>query len=136
MPKGSGEVMAGPGFRVNFACPELQDVLRNMDRYNTRQAVKIEQAVSTSTKNIAKGARQRIPVRTGDLKKSVRSNFDVRQIQGVVRAKEYYAHLVEFGAAAVPSKNIPKRNERPFMRPAFEDEKPALIRGIREAVRP
>lgn len=123
------------GFNVNFTCPELQNALRNISNYNTRTAVKIEQAVSASTKAIGKGARQRIPVDTGDLKRSVRTNFDVRKIQGTVRAKEFYAHLVEFGARAVPSRNIPQRRERPFLRPAYEAEKPNLVRAITQAVR-
>lgn len=124
------------GFNVHFDCPELRNVLRNIDRYNARTAVNIENAVSASTKNIAKGCRQRVPKRTGDLKKSIRSSFDIRKIQGTVRAKEFYAHFVEFGAKAVPAKNIPQRNERPYMRPSYEEEKPNLIRGITEAVRP
>lgn len=128
--------MAGRGFRVNFSCPELQDVLRNMDRYNTRQAVKIEQAVSISTKNIAKDARQHVPIRTRKLKRSIRSSFDVRKIQGTVKAKEFYAHFIELGAKASPIHNIPARPAKPFLKPAFDAEKPNLIRAIIEAVRP
>jgi hypothetical protein len=32
--------------------------------------------------------------------------------------------------------DIPSVRERPYMRPAFENEKPSLIRGIKEAVKP
>lgn len=83
-------------------------------------------------------------------------------IEGYVSARKPYAHLVEFGARAVTivPKNkkamtlaasggaayglnefaakvdVPTRAEHPFMRPAFEAEKPALIRAIAEAVKP
>lgn len=126
------------GFHVNFSCPELQGVLQNIERYNTRQAVKVEQAVSTSTKNIAKGARQRVPIRTGDLKKSVRSNFDIRKIQGTVRAKEFYAHMIEFGTKPhnIGNGHHPGTTARPFLRPAYEDEKPNLIKNVKDAVKP
>ena len=118
-------------FRVNLDCPELREVLRNMDRYNTRTAVKIEQAIQTSTRNIATGVRRRIPVRTGLSKKSTRSRFDVRKVQGTVAVKRPTAHLVEFGHGG--PKPAP---EHPFMRPAYEDEKPNLIRNLAEATRP
>lgn len=128
--------MAGRGFSVNFKCPELQNVLQNIEKYNTKQAVKVEEAVKSSTKVIGAGAKQRVPVRTGNLKKSIRSSFDIRKIQGTVKAKAPHAHLVEFGAKAHPAKNIPKRTEKPYLRPAFENEKPALIKAITEAVKP
>lgn len=121
------------GFYVNFSCPEIKNAISNLKSYDTKTAMKIEQAVSSSTKTIGKEARTRIPVRTGKLKKSVRTNFNITKCEGTVKAKQYYAHFVEFGAKA--SGNIPKRNEQPYMRPSFEAEKPNLIRNIEEAVK-
>jgi len=124
------------GFYVNFKVPELQEAIAKIGSYNTKTAMKIEDAVNRATKGISKGARQRVSVASGDLKKSIRSRFDKKTITGYVAAKEYYAHFVEFGAKANAKHHIPKRAERPFMRPAFEDYKPTLIREITEAVRP
>lgn len=150
------------GFRINFSVPELSKTLSQISAYDGKTAIKIENAVRGSTKNICSGAKKRVPVRTGALKKSISSQFDQRTVTGYVAARKPHAHLVEFGARAaktVPdtkkalkipwlggmgvggtyfakSANIPARRERPYMRPAFEDEKPNLIRKIKEAVKP
>lgn len=124
----------GRGFRVNFSVPELQTATQNLSAYDGRIAGKIEDAVSTATKNISTGARQRVPVRSGDLKKSIRSRFDKKSITGYVSAKQYYAHMIEFGVKACPSKNIPARPAKPYMKPSFEAEKPKLINDIKQAV--
>ena len=143
------------GFQVKFSVPELQQAMNKMSAYDGRTAGKIEDAVSTSTKAISKGAKQRAPVRSGKLKKSISSRFDKKTITGYVSAKTPYAHLVEFGAKAriITSKStmmidengirrfamsakIPKRNERPYMRPAFEAERGNLVKNITQAVQP
>ncbi|HBR33188.1 MAG TPA: hypothetical protein DD734_01030, partial [Firmicutes bacterium] len=86
------------GFRVYFDVPELEQTLGQLKAYDGKTALKVEEAVSASTKNIAKGARQRVPVRSGKLKKSIRSRFDKRAVTGYVQARQPHAHLVEFGA--------------------------------------
>jgi HK97 gp10 family phage protein len=119
------------GFQVNFKVPELKDALSKLSAYDSKTAAKIEDAVSTSTKAIARGARKRVPIRTGDLKKSVTSRFDKNRVVGTVAAREPYAHLVEFG-----HKGPAPAGEHPYMRPAFEDERPNLVRNIAQAVKP
>jgi HK97 gp10 family phage protein len=152
----------GRGFQLNFSVPELGEAIRKVGAYDTKTAQKIENQVNKSTKNIGVGARRRVPVRSGYLKKRILSRFDARSITGYVAAKAPHAHLVEFGAKGaterpdtkkalkIPwrggmgvggeyyakSADIPARREHPFMRPAFEDEKPNLIRGIKEAIKP
>ena len=123
--------MAGRGFRVYFDCPELRDVLRNMERYNTRQAVKIENAVKESTKAIRKGVLRRINNHSGYLRQHTKYSFNINTVTGTVSEKAPHAHLVEFGHGG-PS----PAPEHPTMRPAFEDEKPNLIRNLAAAVRP
>ena len=152
--------MSGKGFRVNFSVPELSQTISQIDAYDGRTAAKVEKAVQTSTKNIGAGARRRVPVRSGDLKKAISSRFDSKSITGYVAARKPYAHLVEFGAKGAAEKpekkkalqipspgigladisatkaQIPARREHPYMRPSFEDEKPKLIQGVKEAVKP
>jgi HK97 gp10 family phage protein len=158
-------------FQIWFSVPEIGEALDKISAYDGKSALRIENAVRESTKNIKNGAKQRVPVRTGRLQKTITSGFNARNIQGYVRAGSYnggwgggapYAHLVEFGAraAVVKPKNakalkigrpgaeaaglkefsgqvkISKRNEQPFMRPAVEDEKPDLIKNLKEAVQP
>ncbi len=128
----------GRGFRVNFSVPELQQAVDKLSAYNGRAAARVEDAVSKATKNISKGAKSRVRVRTGKLKKSITSRFDKKSITGYVAAKTPYAHLIEFGARvhdAPPPFGKSWTTESPYMRPAFEQEKPTLIREITQAVK-
>lgn len=145
------------GFYVNFKVPELDQALKNMSKYNGKTALKVEGVVQSSTKAIKNGATMRIHSVSGNLKKRTTYSFNKQKITGTIRSRSPVAHLVEFGAKATvvkPSKkkaltidqfgnrnyakeaHIPKRAERPYMRPAYEDEKPNMIRGLREAVQP
>lgn len=152
----------GRGFRVYFDVPELEKTLSQIKAYDGKTALRVEEAIDISTKNIANGARRRVPVRSRQLKKSIGSRFDKKTVTGYVTARKPHAHLVEFGAKSATVKperkkalkipwsgglgvggtyfaakaDIPARREHPFMRPAFEDEKPKLIKRVREAVRP
>jgi pectin methylesterase-like acyl-CoA thioesterase len=150
----------GRGFQVNFSVPELSEAIAQIGAYDGRTAAKVEKAVQTATKNIGAGARRRVPVKSGDLKKSISTRFDSKSITGYVAARKPHAHLVEFGAKGATEKpetkkalkipspglgvasmyaasaDIPARREHPYMRPSFEDEKPNLIRGVKEAVKP
>lgn len=149
------------GFRVNMSVPELGRALQQISAYDGKAALGIENAVHSSTKAIGVGARQRVSVKTGNLKKKIRTRFSRNKYgrgltEGAVAGVTPYAHLVEFGAKATVVKpktkkalaidafgyrryakkaHIPKRAEHPFMRPAFENEKPNLIRNIAEAVK-
>lgn len=144
-------------FRVSMSVPEIGQTLNQIGLYDRKAALAVEQAVQSSTKAIGAGARQRVPVRSGALKKKIATRFENKGVTGIVAAKTPYAHLVEFGAKAVVIKpvnkkamridengirrfatevHVPQRAERPFLRPAFEDEKPALLKNLAKAVQP
>lgn len=153
------------GFRVSMSVPELGEAIHKIGAYNTKAAQRIEDAVESSTRAIAAGERQRVSVRTGRLKKAISSRFTRKTVSGLAIARKPYAHLVEFGAKAATAKpkkakamkivdkemvagtggqfgtafassaHIPSRRARPFARPAFEAEKPNLLRKIAEAVK-
>jgi len=145
--------MAGRGFGVTFSVPELKDAVAKIGTYDIKTTAKIEQSIANSTKAIEKGAKSRVRVRTGNLKKKISSRFDRGTLTGRVSAKTPYAHLVEFGAKAASVRpvtkkallfkggysakaNVPARTARPYMRPSFEEEKPNLIRNVKKAVQP
>lgn len=156
--------MAGRGFHVTFKVPEIANELNKIRAYDGKSRLRIEEAVATSTKNIGRGARQRAPKRSGKLRKRIVTRFNSKGPTGTIAARTPYAHLPEFGAKAAhverkrkkamtigggaygplqaghthfaTKANIPARKERPYMRPAFEDEKPNLIRNVKGAVQP
>lgn len=158
-------------FRVNMSCPELGKAIEQISAYDGRTALKVENAIQSGARNIASGAKRRVPVRSGSLKKSIvsrfsRNKYGTGKIEAEVAARQPHAHLVEFGARATvvrpktkkalriidrgmfegtggqfgaafaASATIPRRQAKPYMRPAFESEKGNLIRAVKEAVKP
>lgn len=147
-------------FRVFVDVPNLNEAVAKIGAYNGKAALKVEEAVADSTKAIGAGAKSRIRSVTGNLKKSIKTKFDKKNCVGEVYAKSpkgNHAHLIEFGVKASIAKptskkamtinaggqtvfrkkaRIPARAARPFLRPAFEDEKPNLIRNVEKAVKP
>jgi len=128
-------------------------VLSRFESYDSTTQDKIRASVLSSLNNIKAGARRRVRVRSGMLMKNITSTFDSKTASGKVSAKSPHAHLLEFGAKGVlvrpknkkalhfkggysAKANIPARSARPFMRPAFEEEKPSLIKNVTEAVKP
>ena len=144
-----------PAFKVNLGINDLERTLRDFKNYNAQAQEKLRSAVQTSTSNIMLGAKRRVSVKSGDLIKNISMTYDGNKNVGIVRAKSPHAHLVEYGAKAVheapknkkaltvhggsgfaASVNIPARKEHPFMRPAFENEKPNLIKNTEAAMKP
>lgn len=130
--------------------------LRQLDSYDKRTSDSIRKIVKDSTESVFAGAVQRVPARTGALKKSIRMRFEDTPTNtiGVVYTKEPTAHLVENGAGPVPvlmpvkkkalhpggsgyfftRANIPARKARPFMKPAMDAERLRFEAKVREAV--
>lgn len=144
-------------FTVNLGINDLQRSLGAFKTYDAQTQVKLRSAVQTSTSNIMLGAKRRARVKSGGLVKGISMSYDGIRNIGIVRAKSSHAHLVEYGARAAKERpknkralhssaltgsgfaaaaNIPARREFPFMRPAFEDEKPNLIRSAEAAIKP
>ena len=138
-------------FVVTIRVPELQKALKQVEAYDQNTRSRIGSAVQHSTNAIADGARRRVSVRTGRLIKKIGADYNSQKLEGTVTAKTPYAHLVEFGAkgaTVAPKKkkalhfggrfaasaNIPERKAKPFLRPAFEAEKPNLVNALNEAV--
>ncbi len=144
-------------FTVNLGINDLQRTLGAFKTYDAQTQEKLRTTVQSSTSAIMLGAKRRARVRSGQLVKNITMTYDGAKNIGTVRAKSPHAHLVEYGARAskvlpkqkkalhssaltgsgfAASANIPARKEYPFMRPAFEDEKPNLVRSAEAAVKP
>lgn len=87
----------------------------------------INEAVDVTRKAALEGARARVPVDTGALKKSLRSTMDKRRGAAKVTARAPHAHLVEFGTVHMDA--------HPFMLPAAEAERDNFVRRATEAGR-
>lgn len=86
---------------------------------------------------IAKDAKQRVPVNTGTLKKSIKvvagkskQNgalvFVTTSKGGGAKYDAFYSHMIEFGTSKMPA--------RPFLRPAFDTTQQETIKAIGDAL--
>lgn len=142
-------------FIAKVTSNDLTKTMSAISAWDGKTRLAIENELQSSTKNIARGAKQKAAQRSGKLKKSIKSGFDRRKPEGQVKAKTPYAHIVEFGAKAhtVKAKNkkaltissgdgvllrksakIPARKGRPFIKPAFDEEEPKLISHIKKVL--
>lgn len=141
----------------------LSECLKDISKYNGRCRLAVENALRQGTKRVAKGARRRVPVESGGLKKSITSSFKTTTLVGYARAKKPHAHLIEFGAKGTvvrPKKKtilqfhrdrwknytgdktiltfkkvtIPTRRAKPFMLPAFYSEEDKIIADVKKGL--
>lgn len=143
-------------FYAKVTSNDLTKALSDISAWDGRTRLAVENVLQDSTKNIARSAKQKAAVRSGKLKKSIKTGFDRRKPEGLIKAKTPYAHIVEFGAKAhiVKAKNkkaltifaggeellrkyakIPARKGRPFIKPAFEQEEPKLISNMKKVLK-
>jgi len=111
---------------IEFDRPSVRQALGNFSNYDAKTRRKIAKAVEKSMKEIERGAKSRVPVRTSELKKHITASFDPVTMKGSITANTFYAHFSEFGTET--------EKAQPYMRPAYESERPNLIKGIKDAV--
>lgn len=140
-------------FVVNLGINDLQRTLGAFRTYDAQTQERLRSTVQSSTSAIMLGAKRRARVKTGGLVRNITMTYDGVRNTGTVRAKSPHAHLVEYGARAalvrpvkkkalaigdnvIASAKVPARAAHPYMRPAFEDEKPNLLQATKAAVKP
>lgn len=121
----------GRGFYVSVSAPELKNVLKKFNNYDTETHDKLRGVVRSSTQRVLQGTIRRMPKRTGKMASKTTMDFDAEKCIGTVRVKSPVAHLVEYG-----HKGPHPAPEHPFMRPSYEEVKPSIISGIESAVKP
>ena len=148
--------MMGRTFYVKTDNASLSKAIRSISAFDGKARLGVENAVRKGTKAIGRTARQKAPVRTGGLRKSIRTSFKSRAISGEVKAYAPHAHLVEFGAKGgyvVKPKNkkaltvmgygiqrfsakavIPPRRAHPFMKPAYDAHDGEIITDVEKAI--
>ena len=142
---------------VRPSIPELRAAIDSLKIYDATKRIALEDAIEDSVKDMAKVARQKVPVDSGKLKKSIFSKMNRQIFTGYFGAKAHHAHLIERGVKAntikpsakkalafssggaqvfATSANIPARAAHPFIRPAYDEVLPKLIQRIRRAMQP
>jgi HK97 gp10 family phage protein len=150
--------------RVDIDIQGINAAIKDIKRWEHTKNQAVKNAINESALNIQKGAKRRCPVDTGRLRSSIamqpyNEGFTMR-----VGTKVHYAPYVEFGTGKfvdvpagvdVPTtgRQTPWRypesrggvetgemiwtsgnKPQPFLFPASEEEKPKLVRALREAL--
>lgn len=108
----------------------LEELTRKIKALPHAAQKEISKQVITSATKIRKAAQQRVPVRTGALKKSIRSKYENGKLSATIgpRGKTAWrAHFTEFGTI--------KSAAKPFMTPAWEEERPQYVDDIARTIR-
>lgn len=156
------------GFKIDITPvkSEVNEALRKIKLYDGKSRLRVEQAVEWGMDTVADQTEKRVPVKSGNLKKSISTKFKAEPLEAYVYARKpkgSHAHLVEMGAKALTivtkqkanagkrspmafaanggmafahRVKIKARQPKPFMAPAFEATRPHIIRRLRKAVQP
>lgn len=113
---------------------QVQKMLKLLPERVQRKAMK--QGVAAGARKVLSEARKLVPVKTGRLKKSLRTRYIKKASRGpfgrivykveAARPEGSHAHLVEFGTSRAAAK--------PFLRPAFEIAKEPAANAIMDKI--
>lgn len=130
---------------------EISDKLNNLFEPGGEGHKAICEALEKACMGVIKGAKERCPVDTGDLRNSIVHDIDEKNTTGYVGTSVPYAPYVEIGTGIYSSKGDgrqtpwvyvdPKTGEKvftrgshphPFLKPALEENKDAIVECFEE----
>lgn len=86
----------------------------------------MKREVKVAAVNIQNGARRRVPVKTGRLRNSITHEIAEDGLNAAIGSNAQYAPYVEFGTR--------RMRARPYLFPAFEEERPQYMARLRRAL--
>lgn len=133
----------------------LETAIRNLHSWEKEKIKKVADQYNRSALAIEKGAKLRVPTDQSVLKPSIQKDVTITQHNRVVSASVFtdvkYAPFVEFGTGSlveVPAEQeeyalqfkgktgrVRNYRARPYLFPAFEQERPILIQKLTEILR-
>jgi len=137
---------ASSGLRITVDSKELVQALNRLERLTKKRVA--TKVIRRAGAPIRADAKQRVPVRTGDLKRSIKTYVKVNQrtAYGRVESRLPYAHLVELGTKPHYQKRKLKHEKKkravkhpgakakPFLRPAFDSKKDEAVGNARQTL--
>lgn len=109
----------------------LETAIRNLHSWEKEKIKKVADQYNRSALAVEKNAKLQAPVDTGRLRSDIQKQVTKTDHNRVVSAEVFnnviYAPFVEFGAKG--------RRARPYLFPAFEQERPILIQKLKEILR-
>jgi HK97 gp10 family phage protein len=140
--------------RLDLKLDGLYKAIAKLEAWEVQKVKAVRDVVNETALNIQKGAKRNCPVNTGRLRSSIAIE-PVTSNKMVLRVGTYvkYAADVEFGTRPhkivpknkkalfwrgarhpVKSVNHPGSRAKPFLFPAYEAERPAFTKALREAL--
>lgn len=100
--------------------PFQKKLLAKADPARIQKVIRINIAELTDT------AQSKVPVSTGQLRKSIVASIEDDGMAGIVRTEAEYAEYVELGTRFMEA--------QPYMKPAFEEQKPKFLRDLKREI--
>lgn len=107
-----------------------QELLNNLSKYSKDKVEEVYQAVAAVQAIVINDARNIVPVRTGNLLKSIQAGvvqIDDDEVTAEVKAEAEYASFVEFGTS--------RQRPKPYLTPAVEANQSTFMRAVARAMR-
>lgn len=114
---------------TNVTLDGFEELRAKLASFNLKEEV-TNDALEKAGEHLRQAVTNSVPVRTGALKKSITKG---KVVEGKILvgpsqlSPGYRAHFVEFGTSKMPA--------RPFMRPAFEQEKSTIEKIMADEIR-
>lgn len=141
---------AGAGVTVFVDDTELRRKLKALEETAANEKM-LRRALAAGAATIRKAAQVHAPVRTGELRKSIRvATRRVAQFgfEARVLADVWYAHFVELGTKPHPQKKSHRLDDdrrrrrlhpgaaaKPYLRPAFDERKAEAVELVRRRLK-
>ena len=136
---------------------ELTNAIKSIGDANGKARLGVESALKKGVTAIRRDGKRRAPVKSGYLKKSIKSDFKAADLNGYVYSTAPHAHLMEDGVKAsyvyptagkkalkivdkrllryAAHAKIPARRAHPFLKPAYDANEPKIIDDIKGAIK-
>lgn len=125
--------------KIKMDLTGVDEAITNIKLFDVKTHTNIRKTVRKSGLRLGRNMRNRVPVDSGNLKKSIKTKFAKDGLGadvGPTYGKGSHAHLVEFGHVLVKNgKAIGHVPAHPFINPSVEEERPKYIKEIKDAVK-
>lgn len=107
----------------------MGELVGKLNKLNQMMSVRVEEQVNETGKAIRKSAKARVPVDSGDLKKTIsmkRSKDKLSATIGPQKGEWWKGIFIEFGTV--------DQAAQPYMSPAWEENKNGYMDGMKKAI--
>jgi len=132
--------------KIDIMIEGVQETVAQLNNYTGAVVDETAAHIKLYTSKVQRSARSHVKSGTGkrhgDLKKSITKSFNRSKLIGQVYTRKkdgWYAHMVEYGTKPhwMPKRKWmhPGAKPKPFMRPAWDENKVGFVTGLRRILR-